>query len=246
MSLLVIVPTRNRPAQCERLIKSFEETTDSAELLFVIDGDDDSYENMDWQGHTFATMSPRANLVQKLNHAADTAKDYDQIMWLGDDHVFVTEHWDSRMLAVLNEIGGSGWVYPDNKRRRDVPETWLVSTDIVAELGWLANPVLNHYYIDNSIAEIGKRTSLLRYCPDVIIEHRHYSVSPDTEYDGLYCETEKLYGERDHRTFQAWRSGTQVATDVSRLRRKFNPDVKWVLERVLCGIRNGAGDGARE
>ncbi len=231
--LLVIVPTRTRPAQCVRLIESFEKTADDATLLFVTDSDDDSYDGMDWRGHRHAVLDPPATcLAQKLNNAVAGVIDYSgYIMWSGDDHVFVTEHWDTLMLGTLAEMGGSGWVYPANGRRADVPETWLVSSDITRELGWFANPKLSHYYLDNSIAELAKRASLIRYCPAALIEHRHYSVPGGDERDALYSQTEQKFGESDARAFNAWRAGTEIAVDVSRLRRKFNPDVSWVLEK---------------
>ena len=233
MSLLVIVPTRKRPHLVEQFLDSFEKTTDKAELLFVTDGDDDSYEDFDWRGHGNVVIDPRASVVEKLNKAAgNVIDDYDHIMHLGDDCIFVTEHWDTKMLDLLDSMGGSGWVYPNNKRRSDVPECWLVSTDVVKEMGWFLMPALNHYYVDNVIAEIGKRTSLIRFAKDVVIEHKHYSVSRDTEYDALYKECEQLFGQQDLVTWQAWQNSSQVAALVSRLRRKFNPDVKWVVGKV--------------
>jgi hypothetical protein len=233
MSLLVIVPTRKRPKLVERFIKSFEETTDNADLLFVIDGDDDSYKDFDWHGHGVSTIDPRASVVQKLNKAASEMVDqYDQIMHLGDDCVIVTKHWDTKMLEILKDMGGSGWVYPNNKRRSDVPESWMVSSDVLREMSWFLNPVLNHYYVDNSIADIGHRSALLRYARDVVIEHKHYTVSEDTEYDELYRECEQLFGQRDMQAYQGWKASNQVPALVSKLRRKFNPDVKWVLGKV--------------
>lgn len=233
MSLLVIVPTRTRPGQCARLIRSFEDTTHDADLLFVTDSDDDSYKDMDWHGFRHGVMDPRGCLTEKLNKTVSLEiGNYDHIMWTGDDHVFETRDWDRLLLRALDEIGGSGWVYPANGRRSDVPETWLCSCDVVAELNWFANPVLGHYYIDNTIADIGKRTSLLRYCPQVVISHRHYQVDKETPRDALYLETEATWGERDLKAFQDWRTSTQAAVEVSRLRRKFNPDVSWVLGKI--------------
>jgi hypothetical protein len=231
-NLIVIVPTRSRPAQCERLIKSFEKTTDNAQLMFVIDGDDSSYDGFDWRGHGCAEVSPRATLSQKLNQTAKNVVDsYDEIMWQGDDHEFITPHWDSKVLETRKQWG-SGWLYPNNGRRSDVPETWSASKDVVEALGWLANPALAHYYIDNATAEIGKRSGLIKWLPDVKIIHHHYSVDKTTVYDDLYKETEKLFGERDLQTFQQWRVSNDIAVIVSRLRRRFNPDVKWVLGKV--------------
>ncbi|HEV2354035.1 MAG TPA: hypothetical protein VGR89_07320, partial [Puia sp.] len=141
MNLLVIVPTRSRPRQVKRLVKSFEGTTDKADLLFVIDGDDSSYKGTDWHGHGVAEISPRATLTQKLNKTvANVVDNYDAIMWLGDDHEFITEHWDTKLLDIIAEMG-SGWVYPNNGRRVDVAETWLVTSDVTRELGYFANPI---------------------------------------------------------------------------------------------------------
>lgn len=233
MALVVIVPTRTRKAQCERLIESFEKTADSAELLFVTDDDDDSYETMDWHGHTHSVLSPRGSLTQKLNHTVDAVlAKFDQIMWTGDDHEFVTPHWDTLLLETLEQHGGSGWVYPDNGRRKDIPESWLCSSDVIRELNWYANPVLRHYYIDNSIAVLGKRTGLLHYAPHVRIAHHHYSVDTQTEYDALYKETETSFGQADAQAFSVWHGSPQASADVSRLRRMFNSDVAWVTGKV--------------
>lgn len=233
MSLLVIVPTRRRPALCERLMDSFAQTADSAQLLFVTDGDDDSYAGTDWRGHQHAEMSPRGFLADKLNHAAARVRDdYDQLFFVGDDCVFVTPHWDTLMLRELDKMGGSGILYANDGRRADVPEHWLVSCDIIRELGWFANPALSHYYLDNSWADLGKRASLLRYCPDVVIEHRHYQSDKKAARDALYSETEERFGTADLKAFTQWRAGTQIAVEVSALRRRFNPDVQWVLERA--------------
>jgi hypothetical protein len=232
MSLVVIVPTRKRPHLCERLLDSFVATRDEADIVFVTDGDDDSYDNFDFRKYGHAVLSPRGTLVQKLNQtAAQVADVYDQIMWLGDDHEFVTKHWDTLMVKKLQDMGGSGWLYPNNGRRSDVPESWLVSSDIVRELGYYANPNLNHYYIDNSTAELGKRSQLIRYCPDIVIKHRHYVVDDTAVYDDVYQETERTFGKQDLATFGAWRTSNQVASDVSKLRRAFNPDVAWVKTR---------------
>ena len=193
--LLVMVPTRGRRAQCERLLKSFAETSACADLLFITDPDDDSYAGMDWGDAVHAVLEPREFLSGKLNKtAAAMAGVYRVLMWCADDHVFRTPGWDKLMLATLDDLGGSGWVYPDDKRRSDVPEIWMCSSDVVQALGWFANPVLSHYYLDNSTGEIGKRSGLIRWCPQAVVEHLHYSVCPDTDHDGVYRETEGAFG----------------------------------------------------
>jgi hypothetical protein len=231
--MIVMVPTRGRRAQCERLLESFTETATVADITFITDPDDqDTYEGMDWGDALHAVLDPRGTLTEKLNHAADGLKDtYGVLFWAGDDHVFRTPGWDQILLKALEEMGGTGVVYPDDKRRADIPEIWAATSDIVDTLGWFANPAVNHYYIDNSWAEIGLRTGLVRYVPDAVVEHLHYSVHAETVHDGLYQETEDAHGQRDLEAFTMWRA-VQMPNDVAVLRRRFDPDVRWVLDRL--------------
>lgn len=233
MSLLCVVPTRNRRANCERMLKSFTETAgEDTDILFVTDPDDqDTYKDMDWGGALHAIMEPRGSFITKLNHGADAFIDvHDAFFAIGDSNVFITPGWDEIMLAKLQDMGGSGWVYPENGRRRDIPESWLASADVVKELNWLAPPYVGMYYGDNIIAELGKRAGIIRYCPEAVIEHRHYSVSKDTVYDSTYRDSETTWGEADHKSYQQWHA-EQMPIDAAVLRRKFNPDLRWVFTR---------------
>jgi hypothetical protein len=230
-SLLVIVPTRTRPGQLARLLDSFRATRTSpdTEILVVTDCDDDSYDGTDWGDAAHTVITPRAFFSGKLNAAALAhAPLYDTLMFAGDDHVFLTPGWDEILLRALDDLGGTGWVYPDDKRRSDIPEIWLASSDLVTELGWFAPPWQMHFYCDNIIADLGVHSGLIRYVPEAVVEHRHYSVDDTTDKDSLYSETEELFGDRDLKAFQEWRS-TGFILDVARLRRKFNPDVRWLL-----------------
>jgi hypothetical protein len=230
--LLVIVPTRGRRDQCERLLKSFTETATCADILFVTDPDDTSYDGMDWGEGVQAVLEPREYLAGKLNKTALAMADvYKVLMFAGDDAVFRTLAWDRIMLATLDDLGGSGWVYPDGRRRNDVPEHWMCSSDVVKALGWFANPALDHYYLDNSIAELAKRAGLIRYCPQAVISHEHYSVNAETAHDEVYRSTEEMFGASDLQAFHQWRTDV-MPYEVARLRRAFSPDVAWVLGKV--------------
>ena len=63
------------------------------------------------------------------------------------------------------------------------------------------------------------------------MEHNHYSVSSDTPYDSLYHEMEDKFGAADREAYLQWRA-TLMPFQVSQLRRKFNKDVAWLLEKV--------------
>ena len=231
-SLLVFTPTRGRRERCEEMLKSFRETTDNADLLFVIDEDDqDTYEGMDWSPAECAVSAPRGTLSEIINRTAMSFADaYDVLMLVADDHLFRTPHWDTIMLGALEQMGGTGFAYPDDKRRQDIPEIVMISSDIVRALGFFAEPSLGHFYIDNVWAELGKRSGLIRFVPQVMIEHRHYSVCPDVEHDTTYRSAESLWGHPDLLAYQEWLTG-KMAGQVAMLRRNFSPDIKWLFGR---------------
>lgn len=232
--LLVICPTRGRRTQVERLLKSFTEMTtlDTTDLVFVLDDDDESYKDMDWGPANYGVLSPRDSLTGKLNRTADAHVDaYDALMFVADDHVFETPGWDDMMLRQLADMDGKGMLYPDDKRRNDVPEIIMISSNIVKVLGHFAEPSMKHYYLDNAWAELGRRTGLLKFCPDVVVEHLHYSVCAETEHDQTYVEAENAWGATDRQAYNHWVVNV-MPVQVSQLRRAFNPDVSWVLGRI--------------
>lgn len=231
-SLMVMCPVRSRRSNAERLLKSFTEATDNADLVFITDGDDDTYEGMDWGAATQAVLTPRDTTVGKINRVADACvNDYDALMYIGDDHLFSTPHWDTILLNKLRDMGGTGMVYGDDKRRTDIPETILISSDIVKTLGYFMNPAMQHYYVDNVWSDLGKRSGLLRFCPEVVLQHLHYQVSPETEYDDLYKYAERNFGVPDLQAYREWQV-TMMPFEVAVLRRKFNKDVAWIKGSV--------------
>ena len=228
-TLLVMVPTRKRRENCERFLKSFTETADLADLVFITDPDDDSYEDMDWGSALHAKLDPRDCTQVKVNQTANaTASSYDALMFIGDDNIFVTPHWDTLLMEALEEMGGTGMVYPENGRRRDIPESIVISSDIVIELGYFMNPGFAHYYVDNVWNELGKKAGLIRFCPQVVVSHKHYQADSEIPRDETYSEAERKWGQSDLLAWHRWRA-TDMPMEVSRLRRKFNPDVEWVL-----------------
>ena len=199
-TLLVIVPTRGRRANCERMLKSFTETASpGTDILFVSDPDDqDTYKDLDWGDALHAVMEPRGTYITKLNHGAGSLR-----RRLRRVHVprrlqrLHHPRLGPILLKALEDMGGHGWVYPENGRRSDVPEHWLASASVIDALGWFAPPHVQMYYGDNIIGELGKRSGLIRYVPEAVIQHKHYTVDPDTPHDETYKTAEDTYGEPD-------------------------------------------------
>ena len=225
--LCVFIPTLRRREQAEKCVQSFVDTVKSdVDLVLVVDENDDSYDGLEFP--PILKVKP-GTLVTAINQAAEKlAPHYKALMLAADDQIFRTPGWDLFMMATLDVLGGSGIVYPDDKRRADVAEHILMSTDVYNCLGWFAEPSFDHFYIDNVWSELGKRSGLIRYCPQAVIEHMHYSLHEDIERDDTYKNAEITSGQSDYTVFQEWRHA-RLPEQVSRLRRQFNPDIKWVL-----------------
>jgi glycosyltransferase involved in cell wall biosynthesis len=225
----VFIPTRNRRERAGECIESFRGTTKGdVDLVLVVDDDDDSYDGIDVPVITV----PHGNLVTAINDAAmPLAREYRALMLAADDVLFRTPGWDEHMMESLEVLGGSGFVYPDDKRRYDVPEHVLITSDVISLLGWFAEPAFGHFFIDNVWAELGKRSGLIRYCHKAVVEHRHYSIVPEVPRDAVYLDAEQSCGEPDLAAFHEWQA-QRMSGQVAQLRRRFNRDVQWVLSKI--------------
>jgi hypothetical protein len=174
-------------------------------MLLVTDDDDTSYDRLHWPLGVRTCIIPRLHLAAKINQISlEQAPYYTAIFPVGDDHTFDTPHWDTIMMAELEKLGGTGIVCPDDKRRADIGEISMISSDIILALGWFSHPSLKHYWADNVVNDIGRHAKCIRYCSDVVIEHHHYSVDARTPHDDTYKYGES-FGAEDAQAYQTWR-----------------------------------------
>jgi hypothetical protein len=219
--LMIMVPVRGRKANCERLLRAYEDTVDSADMVFILDPDDlETYEGVDWGRTRQIVLDPRGMIGPKRNFAAGLYADhYDALMCAEDDIVFGPKGWDTTLMGALAGMGGTGMVYPNDDRRTDVPENVLISSDIVKALGWFCEPSMAHYWIDNAWADLGHGARCLKLCPDVLFENFHYTMGKDSGGpDKVYSESERLNGAADAQAYAVWRRD-RMAADVATVRK---------------------------
>lgn len=176
--LLMIVPSRGRPANAVEMIYAWIQTSaGAADLCFVLDADDpalDGYQQVrDFIGARTLVVSS-TGMTAALNTAAVRyAHEYPVLGFMGDDHRPRTVGWD-RML--IEAIAGRtvAIVYGNDLLQGDKMCTAVAMTSsIVRELGYMAPPQFRHLCIDLVWKDWGEHLSALEYLPDVIIEHMH-------------------------------------------------------------------------
>jgi hypothetical protein len=216
--LLIITPTRGRPDSARRLAEAVRATaTAETDLLFAVDEDDPSYAEMDG---LLVIRGPRATCGQWTNKlAAEHGSRYRALASLGDDHVPETEGWDAQLLGAIDDIGGTGIAYGnDTAQGQNLPTAPVISSDIVAALGWMFLPAMIHYYCDNAWKDIAGGAGCLRYVPDVVIRHLHpnYGTAPR---DATYAEADPAM-TADSQAYQRYCADPGgLAADIAKIRK---------------------------
>lgn len=235
--MLVLVPTRGRPANAERLAAACAETcTGPTDLLFVVDDNDpelagyqarfpEHVPNLTHDGRSRVALQvqpplERPGLAGALNAAAvpwaETGA-YFAIANLGDDHLPRTRGWDTEWLTVLGQLG-TGVVYGDDLIQGELMATAVgLTADIVRTLGWMAAPGMDHLCIDLAWVDLGAALGRLAYLPHTIIEHVHPAAGK-AEHDAGYAHANSpAMVEHDSAAYYAWKEH-QLAADVATLR----------------------------
>lgn len=214
--MVVVVPTRGRPDNMVDFIRSWEETTFMADLVFAVDDDDPRLEEYmsSFETHKTDSMSlvvgPRLRLGGTLNKVSSSLKDeYSFVGFMGDDHRTRTQNWDIQVYDAFKALPKcSGFVYGNDLNWGEgLPTSVFISSDILATLGFMVPPGMIHLYFDNFWLDFGRALGRITYLPDVVIEHMHPSVGKATE-DAGYVEVNapEMY-DHDRTAYEAYCAG---------------------------------------
>jgi len=222
VSLIVLCPTRGRPAsRLEEVLESFNNTRtlSDTELIFVQETDNPEpglkHDAVLWR--YMYTITPRGNMQAALNTAAMQLAEPGILGFIGDDHRFRSEGWDQE---IEDALATPGIAYGDDLvQGADLPTQWFVSSSIVKALGWFALPACNHFYLDNAWKDLGEALGILRYLPQVKIEHLHFSYGK-SDIDDTYRHTMRV-GSADAAKYSVWRHGPGFENDL------------WAIKSVL-------------
>jgi hypothetical protein len=216
-SLLMIVPSRGRPRNLERLVEAWRSTTSGhADLVVALDDDDPALYQYNAHRVAMVTVGPRQSFVAWTNEiAVGHAADYRYIGSMGDDHRPQTVGWDRMICEALDELG-TGIVYADDLGPSPIlPSAVALTSDIVAGLGFMIPPTLDHNGADLFWNDLARALGCARFLPEVVLEHLHYGEGKSA-IDHIYLEgADRL--EADRERYAEYRR-EHFEEDVERLR----------------------------
>jgi len=219
--LAVLIPSRGRPQNISRLRFACAATCELHTVLhFGFDNDDPQLtENIKAVSPCAYTVADRTHLGPWTNHLASLHMDAPYLASLGDDMLPVTRGWD-RMLVEAAQAGmsypelGRG---PEHGRQPGVPEAIVMDTRIVAALGWMCQPDLDHWYVDNVWRDLGTGADCLTYVPEAVVLHKHPNVPGGDKPDATYAAAARSY-DHDLTVYQRWRL-RRMRENISAVRR---------------------------
>jgi hypothetical protein len=110
------------------------------------------------------------NTTECFNSVFNKNPDYDFYHTTNDDVIYRSAGWDL-MLANKNRISYAN----DLCQNHDICTFPMIDGRIVRALGWLQMPKLQFMCGDLVWKTIGNKLNILKYFPEIIIEHLHWS-----------------------------------------------------------------------
>ena len=222
LRLLVITPSRGRPKSIARLLDAIHATRRIETHLHVgVDEDDTELGNyqkvFDHAAREGDVLEPgpRTGLAGWTDRiAVRRAGEYPFLASLGDDHIPFTPGWDIALVRGILEMGGTGFTYPWDNTREDIPEAVVLSSNIVQALGYMCPPVLKHWYIDNVWNDLGWGAGCIRHLRAVTVDHVHPATGK-SRADQTTADSAGEFGT-DREAYYEWRR-TQMPDDVLKI-----------------------------
>lgn len=224
-----IVPSRSRPSNIERLIAGFHTTRVHTDLLVVVDNDDPELEEYlkvagkasSFEWFTLAVWS-RLRLAGTLNYfALAMASEYEQIGFMGDDHLPRTPIWDGLMSAKLRKMK-TGMVYANDLfQRESLPTEVCMTSDIIRSLGYMVPTTMTHLYLDNFWLDLGRAIGRIEYLEQIVIEHIHPHAGKapsDAQYEDLNSNRQATADKHAYDTYKRKQFPTDVAKILEMIR----------------------------
>lgn len=174
--LLLIVPSRGRPHNIDRLWNDLGATCRGDTTLMVgLDADDPTAQHYP-PGPDYIVRDGLRQVVAWINElAVPNADRFRFIGTIGDDNSPRTDGWD---VAIMDALESHQFAFGNDLYPSRVPGTLcchvFTRADTITRLGYFGPPVIRHMYVDPVWYAWGQATSIA-YLGDQIIEHLHYT-----------------------------------------------------------------------
>jgi hypothetical protein len=202
----VIIPSKKRAHKIVQVIKSIFDNSLESDVYVGLDYESNEindyvklYKNSDLSHQVYFTETDSNSMIECLNQVAlNICLKYQTLTFLGDDHIVRTYGWDSTLMKPLYKRLGISYANDLNQGEK-IPTSVMINAEIVSKLGYFANPIFEHLYVDNAWKKLGEGLDHINYFSDVIIEHMHYTLGKselDQQYEKNNSHDKYIVGEQ--------------------------------------------------
>jgi hypothetical protein len=212
--ICLMIPTYKRPQKLKELIDSVYDSAydiSNVKFSFCVNVKDEEtrlfLNDYFINKNTFeiideSTMQP--NLSYYFNKMYDETKFKNAIVsMIGDDMVFKTKGWDTRILNVINNASGNALVYcDDNFTSHELCAVNLFTTRevITATKKPFMCTEFHADMIDMIWTMVGTMTGISVYLPDIIIQHNHSSKESKEKWDETFQRLSPIQKQANNKT----------------------------------------------
>ena len=194
-NVAIVLPVRNfgttRYQRLSRCLDSYLEMTEGLSEVYVLHDDDEChiYDPILAQYPSINNLCIKSGitLMEKINvPALEIADKHKYVGFIGDDIVFKTK-WESTFIAFLSsQPFGLAFANDLMHVTGDLATHPFITSNLIKAVGFFGCPAVGHHYFDNYWMAVVKRVGIIRYFPEIIMEHIHPSMGKE--------KMDKLFG----------------------------------------------------
>lgn len=198
MNIVILIPSRGRPEQCVQAVGQIYATASERRLIEVLvgaDADDPApYEKYFSPKRLF--RYPTRTGMEVSQRLSEEARQFmlgqnSILAWGADDVRFETPGWDEAIVEEAYAHPVSLIFGEDTIQHGHIATHPFFTYRFIANLGGLYHGHYQHLFADTELTEIARMAGVLRYLPNVVTRHLHYTVGTAPS-DPTYARSERF------------------------------------------------------
>jgi hypothetical protein len=205
MKFAILLPSRQRPVELNRFIRSIDETMSNEhqiELFIGMDNDDPEKRNYydivhKWQlegkpNHTIILIEderkPTYRIWNDMARIRSWNNSPDYFIMGNDDVVYSTIGWDKILANKICQSDHPFYLYwfNDGINHEKHCAFPIISKYWVNSVGYFVPEVFKYFYSDTWTYDIAKRADVCKYIPEVTAIHKHFTSDSSVKFDETY------------------------------------------------------------